>query len=40
MLNSLVRRVTASTDITWVLLCLGIAVAVFLTAIGVNLQFK
>jgi hypothetical protein len=40
MLNPLVRRVTASADIKWVLLCLGIAVAVFLTAIGVNLQFK
>jgi len=40
MLNPLVRRVTASADIKWVLLCVGIAVAVFLTAMGVNLKFK
>jgi len=37
MLNPLVRHVTASADIKWVLLCVGIGVAVLLTALGVNL---
>ena len=36
-LNPLVKHMTPSADIKWVLLCVGLAVAVFLTAIGVNM---
>jgi hypothetical protein len=37
ILNPLVRHVTASVDIIWVLLGVGIAAAGFLVAMGVNL---